>query len=170
MNRSLPIVILCLTILYSAPARGDELVKAGQACCDTPHGCLPPRIPGCLDDYCRKPTPCMVGLSCWTCDDYCRKPIPCILSLSGCASCDDYCRKPLPSFCWPMLNLSCVSTCSKYDPSEATKALRPSKVVRAKSAEAKISNHLRVHSISDSSPKASARISPVASAPVGIAN
>jgi hypothetical protein len=68
MNRSLPIVILCLAILYSAPARGDDLVKAGQACCDTPHGCLPPRIPGCPDDYCRKPLPSfcwpMLNLSC----------------------------------------------------------------------------------------------------------
>ncbi len=90
MNRSLSIVILCLTILYGAPARGDDLAKGGRACCDTLHGCLPPRIPECPDDYCRKPTPCLVGLACWTCDDYCRKP--------------------LPSFCWPMRNLSCVTS------------------------------------------------------------
>jgi len=57
----------------------------------------------CVDDYCRKPLPCIPGCATSTCcDDYCRKPLPCLPSfcLPWCP--DDYCRKPLPHFCWPV--------------------------------------------------------------------
>lgn len=54
----------------------------------------------CVNDYCRKPTPCvpcppLLG----ECDDYCRKPPPCVMIPCLPSCCDDYCRKPFPNLC-----------------------------------------------------------------------
>ena len=126
MKQCLPYVVICLAILCNSASRGADLAKVVRACRDKPHCCLSPRVPGCPDDYCRNPLPCIPGLSsCRTCDDYCRKPIPCIPCLCCCALCDDYCRKPLPCFYWPIMHLSCVSSNSQCDQPAVAKVYAP---------------------------------------------
>jgi hypothetical protein len=57
--------------------------------------------PGCCDDYCAKPLPCVVPVKCCGPDDYCCKPLPSVCPVKCCDK-DDYCPKPCPLVprCW----------------------------------------------------------------------
>ncbi len=63
-----------------------------------------PSVCGSPDDYCRKPFPRLIPVSCRGCpDDYCRKAAPCIWDLQRFCGVDDYCKKSIPCLlCPPM--------------------------------------------------------------------
>jgi hypothetical protein len=80
---------------------GLTVLSLGQ--CPEPSRCwwsLKP-CPGCCDDYCAKPLPCVVPVKCCCPDDYCCKPLPCVYPVKCCGK-DDYCAKPCPQVprCW----------------------------------------------------------------------
>lgn len=62
----------------------------------------------CCDDYCCKPIPCPVPVTCFGCDCYQPKPLPCPVNVT-CFRCDDYCSKPYPCIlCPPSHYLKCA--------------------------------------------------------------
>ncbi|MEX2173997.1 MAG: hypothetical protein WD872_06515 [Pirellulaceae bacterium] len=83
----------------------------------------------CLDDYCRKPWPCLPHAICGQCcDDYCRKPIPLLPCPAPSCCPDGYCPKPLPCPPSPLWSrwLICPPACETGVPSKpAAIGLRP---------------------------------------------
>jgi hypothetical protein len=97
MTRWVFVTGVCAALAWAVPAAAELPLKK-----TAPGDCCPgPRLCGCPDDYCRKPTPKIWCLGCGEPYCYCPKPIPCIRTL-GCGIADDYCRKPCPDVCRPI--------------------------------------------------------------------